>query len=54
MENDSIKKLKFVICFHFHFKAFDDYVTLHNLGMLLTCIVTLYHNYYTMKLLGMW
>ena len=46
--------LKFVIRFIFklcHFKAFDDYVTLHNLSMLLTYIVTLNH---TMKLLGMW
>ena len=25
-------------------KAFDDYVTLHNLSMLLTYIVTLYHD----------
>ena len=25
--------------------SFDDYVTLHNLSMLLTCIVTLYNNY---------
>ena len=27
-----------------HFKAFDDYITLHNLSMLLTYIVTFYHN----------
>ena len=33
---DSLLKL-------FHFKAFDDYITLHNLSMLLTYIVTLYH-----------
>ena len=26
-----------------HFKAFDDYITLHILSMLLTYIVTLYH-----------
>ena len=26
-----------------HFKAFDDYVMLHNLRMLLTYLVTLYH-----------
>jgi hypothetical protein len=26
-----------------HIKAFDDYVKLHNLSMLLTYIVTLYH-----------
>jgi hypothetical protein len=26
-----------------HFKGFIDYVTLHNLSMLLTYIVTLYH-----------
>ena len=32
-----------------HFKTFDNYVTLHNLSMLLTYIVTLYY-YYTMKL----
>ena len=43
-ENDSRNILKFVIGCHFHFKAFDDYVTLHNLRMLLRYIVTLYHN----------
>ena len=51
-----INILKFDICFIFrlcHFKAFDDNMTLHNLSMLLTYIVTtLYHN--TMTLLGMW
>jgi hypothetical protein len=45
MENGSI--FNFVICFHFqvicHIKVFDDYVTLHNLSMLLTYTVTLYH-----------
>ena len=44
MENGSVSNLKFVNCFHFHLKAFDDYITLHNLSMLLTYIVTLYHN----------
>ena len=51
------KYLKFANCFLFklcHFKAFDDYVTLHNLSMLLTYVVTLYHIKYTIKLLGMW
>jgi hypothetical protein len=46
MENGSVNILKFVIVFIFklcHIKAFDDYVTLHNLSMLLTYIVTLYH-----------
>ena len=52
MENDS-KSLSSVFIFKLcHFKAFDDYVVLHNLRMPLTHIVTLYHN--TMKLLGMW
>ena len=56
MENDSVNTLKFVISFIFklfHFKAFDDYVTLHNSSMLLTYLVCdpLPH---TMKLLGMW
>ena len=47
--NMSINILKCVINFVFvfklicHFKAFDDYVTLHNLSMSLTYIVTLYH-----------
>ena len=33
----------YIVC---HFKAFDDYITLHNLStcMLLKYIVTLYHN----------
>ena len=31
-----------------HFKAFDDYITLHNLSMPLTYIVTLYHNTVTL------
>ena len=35
--------LKFVTYFHFQVKAFDDYITLHNLSMLLIYIVTLYH-----------
>ena len=51
-ENDSRNILKFVI-FKFnlcHFKAFDDYVTLHNLRMLLTYIVTLYHVIHALKL----
>ena len=46
MENGSVNTLKFVISFHFklfHFKAFDDYMMLRNLSMLLTYIVTLYH-----------
>ena len=38
-----ISILKFVICQASHLKAFDDYVTLHNLSMLLTYIATLYH-----------
>jgi hypothetical protein len=51
MENYSINTLKFIMFFIFMQvmpKAFDDYVTLHNLSMLLTYIVTLYHN--TMEL----
>ena len=43
MENGSVNTLKFVICFHFQVKAFDDYVMLHNSSMLFTYIVTLYH-----------
>ena len=47
MENSSVNTLKFVIYFHFQViplqKAFDDYVTLRNSSMLLTCIVILYH-----------
>ena len=47
MENGHVNTLKFVICFHFQViplqSNFDDYVPLHNLSMLLTCIVTLYH-----------
>ena len=43
MKNDSRNILKFVIDFHFHFKAFDDYVTLRNLRMLPIYIVTHYH-----------
>ena len=27
VENGSVNTLKFVDCFHFHFKAFDDYIT---------------------------
>ncbi len=34
MKNGSVNSLKFVICFHFQVRAFDDYVTLHNLSML--------------------
>ena len=52
MKNGSVSLSSLFTFNFFHFKAFDDYVTLHNLSMLLTCIVTLYH-YYTMKLL-MW
>ena len=37
MENDPVK---FVICFLCQVKALDDYITLHNLSMLLTYIVT--------------
>ena len=45
MGNGSINILKFVIFKLCHFKAFDDYITLHNfLNMLLTYTVrTLYH-----------
>ena len=42
MGNGSVNIQKFVTSFHF--QEFDDYVTLHNLSMLLTYIVTLYHN----------
>ena len=43
--NGSINISKFVVKFCFQFqvmplKAFDDYITLHNLSMLLTYIVT--------------
>ena len=51
MENGSVITLNFIIFKLCHFKAFDDYMMLHNLIMLLTYIVTLYHN--IMTLLGM-
>ena len=46
MENGSVNifichVFNFKLC---HFKAFDDYIILHNLSMPLTYIVTLYHN----------
>ena len=43
-------KLNYLFSFS-SYKAFDDYIMLHNLIMLLTYIVTLYHN--IMRLLGM-
>ena len=42
MENHSRNILKFVICFHFQVMPLYDYVTLHNLRVPLTYIVT--HN----------
>ena len=49
MENNSIKLIRssFSSVFNFklcHYKALDDYITLHNLSILLTYIGTLYHN----------
>ena len=47
VSNREINILEFIICFIFklfHFKEFDDYVTLHNSrSMPLTYVVTLYH-----------
>ena len=42
METGSVN-IKELNCFHLrHLKEFDDYITLHNLSMLLTFIVTFY------------
>ena len=48
MGNGSVNTLKLAICFQFQVQPlssinFDDYITLHNLNMPLTYIVTLYH-----------